>query len=211
MWTSSMGERDLVLQCLGRSVAIYTGCGFCDVCDFIVPSVSSLTRGLEPFLNVTLKRWVDLLTLQRGGTSGARLAETSHVVEGRALLAPCMLPLIRQYLDNIWIKCNRNTSCVLTNVLAVLWCGRQFLQFTYSFCSPLSKSEHVVEVRALLTRCMLSLIRQYLDNIGIKCNQPSSCVLRNVLAVLWCDRQFLEVIHSFFFPLETWVFFFCNL
>jgi hypothetical protein len=47
-------ERDLVLQCLGRSVAIYMGCGFCDVCDFIVSSVSSSTRGLESFLNVAL-------------------------------------------------------------------------------------------------------------------------------------------------------------
>jgi hypothetical protein len=98
------------------------------------------------------------LTLQCGGTSGAHVGETSHVVEGRAVLARCMLPLIRQYLDNIWIKCNRNTSCVLTNVLADLWCGRQFLEVINSFFSPLSKSEHVVEVRALLTRCMLSLI-----------------------------------------------------
>jgi hypothetical protein len=29
------GERDLVLQCLGRSVAIYMRCGLCDVHDFI--------------------------------------------------------------------------------------------------------------------------------------------------------------------------------
>jgi hypothetical protein len=48
------GERDLVLQCLGRSVAIYMQCGFCDVCDFIVPCVSSSTRGLESFFNVAL-------------------------------------------------------------------------------------------------------------------------------------------------------------
>jgi hypothetical protein len=41
------GERDLVLQCLGRSVAIYTRCGLCDVYDFFVSSVSSSTRGLE--------------------------------------------------------------------------------------------------------------------------------------------------------------------
>jgi hypothetical protein len=47
-------ERDLVLQCLGRSIAIYMRCGFCDVCDFIVSSVSSSTRGLESFLNVAL-------------------------------------------------------------------------------------------------------------------------------------------------------------
>jgi hypothetical protein len=30
-----MGERDLVLQCLGRCVAIYMGCGLCDGYDFI--------------------------------------------------------------------------------------------------------------------------------------------------------------------------------
>jgi hypothetical protein len=29
------GERDLILQCLGRSVAIYTRCGLFDVYDFI--------------------------------------------------------------------------------------------------------------------------------------------------------------------------------
>jgi hypothetical protein len=48
------GERDLVLQCLGRRVSIYMRCGFCDVCDFIVSSVSSSTRGLESVLNVAL-------------------------------------------------------------------------------------------------------------------------------------------------------------
>jgi hypothetical protein len=29
------GERDLILQSLGRSVAIYTRCGLCNVYDFI--------------------------------------------------------------------------------------------------------------------------------------------------------------------------------
>jgi hypothetical protein len=39
MWTSRMRERDLVLQCLGRCVAIYTRCGICDGYDFVVSSV----------------------------------------------------------------------------------------------------------------------------------------------------------------------------
>jgi hypothetical protein len=30
MWTSRIGERNLVLQCLGICLAIYTGCGICD-------------------------------------------------------------------------------------------------------------------------------------------------------------------------------------
>jgi hypothetical protein len=30
-----MGEREIVLQCLGRSVAIYTGCGLCNGYGFI--------------------------------------------------------------------------------------------------------------------------------------------------------------------------------
>jgi hypothetical protein len=30
-----MGERDLVLQCLGRCVAIYALCGICDGYDFV--------------------------------------------------------------------------------------------------------------------------------------------------------------------------------
>jgi hypothetical protein len=47
-------ERDLILQCLGRCVAIYMQCGLCDVCDFIVSSVSSSTHGLESFLSVAL-------------------------------------------------------------------------------------------------------------------------------------------------------------
>jgi hypothetical protein len=51
------GERDLVLQCLGRSVAIY----ICDVdCAmfttlFVVSSLSSSTRGLESSLDVALE------------------------------------------------------------------------------------------------------------------------------------------------------------
>jgi hypothetical protein len=35
MWTSRMGEQDLVLQCLGRCVTIYTRCGICDGYDFV--------------------------------------------------------------------------------------------------------------------------------------------------------------------------------
>jgi hypothetical protein len=35
MWTLRMGERDLVLQCFGRCVAIYTRCGIFDGYDFI--------------------------------------------------------------------------------------------------------------------------------------------------------------------------------
>jgi hypothetical protein len=42
-----MGDRDLVLQCLGRCVAIYTECGICDgyelylLCHLISTSIGS--------------------------------------------------------------------------------------------------------------------------------------------------------------------------
>jgi hypothetical protein len=36
MWTSKMGKRDLILQCLGRCVAIYARCGICDGYDILV-------------------------------------------------------------------------------------------------------------------------------------------------------------------------------
>ena len=45
--------------------------------------------------------------------------------------------------------------------------------------------------------CMLSLIRLYL-NIGSKCNRAASCLFMKELALLWCGRQFLEIISSFF-------------
>ena len=59
-----------------------------------------------------------------------------------------------------------------------------------------------------LSRCTLSLIEQHLDNVGRNCNRAASCVLIKWLALLWCGREFLEIISSFFFsPLEIWVLF----
>jgi len=56
--------------------------------------------------------------------------------------------------------------------------------------------------------CMLSLIRLYLNDIVSKCNQAASCLFVKELALLWCGRQLLEIISSFFFSaLEVWVFF----
>ena len=55
--------------------------------------------------------------------------------------------------------------------------------------------------------CTVLLIRLYLDNIGGKCNGNASCVFGKELAFLWCGRQFLEIISSFFSPLEIWVYF----
>jgi hypothetical protein len=51
----------------------------------------------------------------------------------------------------------------------------------------------------------LSLIGQYLDKIVTKCNRAFSCVFMKVLALLWCGRQFPEIISSFFSSLlEIW-------
>jgi hypothetical protein len=51
MWTSRMGERDLVLECLGRCVAIlvYTRCGICDRGFHIAPRLR-MSRAIPPLL-----------------------------------------------------------------------------------------------------------------------------------------------------------------
>ena len=46
--------------------------------------------------------------------------------------------------------------------------------------------------------CTLSFIRLYLDNLGSKCNQAASCLFMKELALLWCGRELLEIISSFF-------------
>jgi len=58
--------------------------------------------------------------------------------------------------------------------------------------------------------CTLSLIRLYLNNIGSKCNQAALCVFVKELALLWCGRQLLEIISSFFSPLLKFMFSFCS-
>jgi hypothetical protein len=82
-------------------------------------------------------------------------------------------------------------------VLALLWYGRQFLEISSSFFSLLSKSGFSFLQSLLPSRCTNSLIEQYLDHIGSKCNRAALGVLVNVLALLWCGRQFLEIIHFF--------------
>ena len=61
--------------------------------------------------------------------------------------------------------------------------------------------------------CMLSFICLYLDNIGSKCNRATSCLFMKELALLWCGRQFLEIIYSFFLCSRNLGFLFevCNL
>ena len=46
--------------------------------------------------------------------------------------------------------------------------------------------------------CTLSLIRLCLDNIESKCNRAASYLFMKELALLWCGRQLLEIISSFF-------------
>jgi len=58
--------------------------------------------------------------------------------------------------------------------------------------------------------CMLSLIRLYLNNIGSKCNRGASCLFVKELALLWCGRQLLEIISSFFSLLSNFGFSFCS-
>ena len=79
------------------------------------------------------------LTLQRGVMSAVRHSEniTCHGVTSTARHAA--LSLIRLYLDNIRRKCIRAALYVFMKELALLWCGRQFLQIIASFFSLLSK------------------------------------------------------------------------
>ena len=51
--------------------------------------------------------------------------------------------------------------------------------------------------------CTLSLICLYLDNIGSKCNRAASCLFVKELSLLWCGRQLLEIISSFFLCSRT--------
>ena len=46
--------------------------------------------------------------------------------------------------------------------------------------------------------CTLSLLSLYLDNIGRKCNRASSYFFVKELVLLWCGRELLEIISSFF-------------
>ena len=58
--------------------------------------------------------------------------------------------------------------------------------------------------------CTLSLIRLYLDNIGRKCNRAAMYVFTKELALLWCGRQILQIISSFFSLLSKFGFYFCG-
>jgi hypothetical protein len=150
------------------------------------------------------------LTLQRGVTSTARHGENITLWYDEHCSSFCMLALIEQYLDNIVSKCNLAASCVFMKVLALLSCGRQLLEIISSFCSLLLKSGLSFCTLYCSSCCMLSLIGKYLNNIASKCNWAALCMLKKVLALLWCGRQFLEIISSFFLSSQNQGFF-CNL
>jgi len=65
------------------------------------------------------------------------------------------------------------------------------LQFWVSFLQSWS-AEHC------LSCCTLSLIHLYLNNIRSKCNRAASCLFVKEMAHLWCGRQLLDIISSFF-------------
>ena len=84
------------------------------------------TGGVPNLLSSTgryKRKYTVRLTLQRGVTGTARIANTSPVVECRAVPACCTVLLIRLYLDNIGRKFNRTASCVFVKELALLWSG----------------------------------------------------------------------------------------
>jgi hypothetical protein len=58
--------------------------------------------------------------------------------------------------------------------------------------------------------CTLSFVRLYLDNIGRKFNWAALYVFMKELALLWCGRQFLQIIASFFSLLSKFGFSFCS-
>ena len=71
-----------------------------------------------------------------------------------------------------------------------------------------AKTSSVVEQRALLTCCTVLLIRLYLDNIWRKCKRAAMYMFTKVLALLWCGRELLQIIASFFSLLSKFGFFF---
>ena len=70
-----------------------------------------------------------------------------------------------------------------------------------------AKTSPVVERRALLVCCTVLLIRLYLDKIGRKCKRAAMYMFTKVLALLWCGRQLLQIIASFFSLLSKFGFF----
>ena len=72
---------------------------------------------------------------------------------------------------------------------------KHFLQWSNELCS---------------SWCSLSLIRLYLDNFGSKCIRATLCLFMKELAILWCGKQLLEFIYSFFSLLSKFGFSFCS-
>ena len=99
--------------------------------------------------------------------------------------------------------------CSFVKELALLWCGRQYLEIISSFflCSRILGFRFAVaECQAPISWCTLSLIRLYLDNVGSKCNRAALCLLVKELALLWCERELLEIISLFYSLLSNFGF-----
>ena len=89
------------------------------------------------------------LTLQCGVTSTARHSEniscsgvTSTARHSENISCSGVMSTARHaprshsfvYISTTWgSKCNRATSCFFIKELAILWCGKQLLEFIYSF------------------------------------------------------------------------------
>jgi hypothetical protein len=58
MWTTRIGERDLVLQCLGRCVSIYTGCGICDGYEISFPHSWCPHCSMCVFSDILASNWL---------------------------------------------------------------------------------------------------------------------------------------------------------
>ena len=97
---------------------------------------------------------------------------------------------------SMWMICQSSNSSQIHILVATIYINpsvwsdercsswrKHFLQWSDERCS---------------SWCTLSLIRLYLDNIRNKCNRATSCLFRKELALLWCGKQLLEIIYSFF-------------
>jgi hypothetical protein len=118
VWQSSSQS---LLQCSLPSVCL--GC----YSSFGSPALSVCFTELSV---IGLFRMLDILW--QSSRSAARHSENNSC-RGVTSTVRCTLSIIRQYLDNIWSKCNPVALCMLLKMLSFLWCGREYLEISSSF------------------------------------------------------------------------------
>ena len=125
------------------------------------------------------------------------LLPMSHVQNGVRIIFSalgCLLPYVLKLLCILYESCNTFNPSAWSDERCSSW-RKHHLSWSDEHCSSC---------------CTLSLIRLYLDNIGRKCNRAALYMFTKELALLWCGRQFLKIIASFFSLLSKFGFSFCS-